>query len=62
VFITTGPYLETREHIGGSRVLEAATLDDALAWGRKAAAVCRALVALPGSSKTEDTRKLDKIR
>jgi hypothetical protein len=39
--ITDGPYLETNEHIGGFWVVEAATLDDALAWGRKAAVACR---------------------
>jgi hypothetical protein len=44
VLITDGPYLETKEHIGGFWVLEAATLDDALAWGRKAAVACRAPV------------------
>ena len=42
VLITDGPYLETMEHIGGFWVLEAAILDDALAWGRKAAVACRA--------------------
>jgi hypothetical protein len=44
VLITDGPYLETKEHIGGFWVLEAATLNDALAWGRKAAVACRAPV------------------
>ena len=44
VLITDGPYLETKEHIGGFWVLEAANLDDALAWGRKAAVACRAPV------------------
>jgi len=44
VLITDGPYLETKEHIGGFWVLEVATLDDALAWGRKAAVACRAPV------------------
>jgi hypothetical protein len=42
--ITDGPYLETKEHIGGFWVLEAADLDEALAWGRKAAVACRAPV------------------
>jgi hypothetical protein len=42
--ITEGPYLETKEHIGGFWVLEAADLDEALAWGRKAAIACRAPV------------------
>ena len=44
VLITDGPYLETKEHIGGFWVLEVATLDDALACGRKAAVACRAPV------------------
>jgi hypothetical protein len=44
VLITDGPYLETKEHIGGFWVIEAANLDDALAWGRKAALACRAPV------------------
>jgi hypothetical protein len=42
--ITDGPYLETKEHVGGFWVLEAADLDEALAWGRKAAVACRAPV------------------
>lgn len=44
VVVTDGPFLETREHIGGLWVLEAATMDEALEWGRKAAAACRAPV------------------
>ena len=39
-----GPYLETKEHIGGFWVLEAADMDEALEWGRKAAVACRAPV------------------
>jgi YCII-related domain len=46
VLITDGPYLETNEHIGGLWVLEAADMDEALAWGRKAAVACRAPVEL----------------
>jgi hypothetical protein len=42
VLITDGPYLETKEHIGGFWVLETADLDEALAWARKAAVACRA--------------------
>jgi hypothetical protein len=41
VLITDGPYLETREHMGGFWVLEAADLNEALAWGGKAAIACR---------------------
>jgi hypothetical protein len=44
VLITDGPYAETKEHIGGFWVLEATDLDEALAWGRKAAVACRASV------------------
>jgi hypothetical protein len=44
VVITDGPYLETKEHIGGFWILEAADMDEALAWGRKAVIACRAPV------------------
>jgi hypothetical protein len=44
VRITDGPYLETKEHIAGFWVLEAADMDEALAWGRKAVIACRAPV------------------
>jgi hypothetical protein len=44
VLVTDGPYLETKEHVGGFWVLETATLDEALAWGQKAAVACRAPV------------------
>ena len=56
VLVTDGPYMETKEHIGGFWVLEAATMDEALAWGRKAAVACRAPVEVrpfhpaPGSA------------
>ena len=52
VLITDGPYLETKEHIGGFWVLEAASLDDALAWGRKAAVACRAPVEVRPFGRT----------
>lgn len=35
VLVTDGPYLETREHIGGFRILETADMDEAIAWARK---------------------------
>jgi hypothetical protein len=44
VLVTDGPYLETKEHVGGFWVLKAANLEKALAWGRKAAVACRAPV------------------
>lgn len=41
ILVTDGPYIETKEHIGGFWVLEAANMDEALEWGRKAAIACR---------------------
>ena len=42
VLITDGPYLETKEHIGGLSIGQAADMDEALTWTRKGAVVCRA--------------------
>ena len=44
VLITDGPYLETKELVGGFWVVEAADLGEAVAWGHKAAVACRAPV------------------
>ena len=44
VLVTDGPYLEAKEYIGGFWILEAADMDEALAWGRKAVIACRAPV------------------
>jgi len=44
VLITDGPYLETKEHIGGIWAVEAADMNEALEWGRKAVVACRAPV------------------
>lgn len=44
VLTTDGPYLKTNEHVGGFWVLEAANMEEALAWGRKAVIACRAPV------------------
>ena len=41
LLLTDGPYLETKEHIGGLWILETADLDEALAWARKGAKACR---------------------
>lgn len=38
VLVTDGPYLETKEHIGGFWILECADMDEALAWARKGVA------------------------
>ena len=52
VLITDGPYLETKEHVGGFWILEAADLDEALAWGRKGAVACRAPVEVRPFGRT----------
>ena len=44
VVITDGPYLETKEHIGGFWIVDAGDMDEAVAWGRKAVVACRASV------------------
>jgi hypothetical protein len=38
---TDGPYTETKEHLGGFWVIEAADSDDALTWARRATVACR---------------------
>ena len=40
VLVTDGPYIETKEHMGGFWILEAANMDEALAWARKGAIAC----------------------
>ena len=46
-FVTTdGPYLETKEHIGGFWIIEAQDRAEALSWARQATAACRAPVEL----------------
>lgn len=35
VLITDGPYIETKEHVGGFWVLEVPDLNEALAWGAR---------------------------
>jgi len=43
VLVTDGPYTETKEHIGGFWILEAADMNEALAWARKGAISCDAV-------------------
>jgi hypothetical protein len=38
ILVTDGPYLETKEHIGGLWILECADMDEAVAWARKGVA------------------------
>jgi hypothetical protein len=40
VLVTDGPYLETKEHMGGFWILEAADINEALAWAKKGAIAC----------------------
>jgi hypothetical protein len=44
VLITDGPYLETKEHIGGFWILECADMDEAVAWASKGVAAMRGQV------------------
>jgi hypothetical protein len=44
LLVTDGPYLETKEHIGGFWILECGSLEEALEWGKKAVVACRANV------------------
>src|ERR1043165_648128 len=43
VLVTDGPYTETKEHMGGFWILEAANMDEALAWARRGAITCDAV-------------------
>jgi len=42
--VTDGPYLETKEHLGGFWVIEAADLDEALALAAEGSKACRGKV------------------
>jgi len=46
VLITDGPYLETKEHIGGLWILECADMEEAMAWARKGVAATRGQVEI----------------
>ena len=41
IVTTDGPFAETKEHLGGFWVIEAADLDAALAWAAKATVACQ---------------------
>jgi hypothetical protein len=43
VNVTDGPYTETKEHMGGFWILEAANMDEALTWARRGAISCDAV-------------------
>lgn len=44
VVVTDGPYIESKEHVGGFWVVDVGSEAEALEWGRKAAIACRAPV------------------
>ena len=55
VIVTDGPYLETKEHVGGFIILKAANLEEALVWARKFALACRATIEVrPFLPRTEE--------
>jgi hypothetical protein len=60
VLITDGPYLETKEHIGGFWILECADMDEAVGWARKGVAATRGQVEVreiffnPAPQSSED--------
>ena len=55
--VSDGPYLETKEHIGGFWVLEVETLEEAVEWGKKAAIACRAPVEVRGFFSAAEARE-----
>jgi hypothetical protein len=54
--VTDGPYLETKEHIGGFWVLDVASRDEAVEWGKKAAIACRTPVEVRGFFSSAEAR------
>jgi hypothetical protein len=44
VLITDGPYVETKEYLGGFWIIEAPDLDAALEWARQGSAACNGVV------------------
>jgi len=57
VSITDGPYLETKEYIGGFWILECTDMAEALAWGRKAVIACRVPVEVREFRRMRPNRK-----
>lgn len=55
---TDGPYLETKEHLGGFWIIEAADLDEALAIGAEGSKACRGKVEVRPFQGEESIRAL----
>ena len=54
--VTDGPYAETKEHLAGFWIINAADLDAALEWARQATAACRVPVEVtPFDERDIDT-------
>jgi hypothetical protein len=54
IVTTDGPYLESKEHIGGFWIIKVADLDEAMAWAKKATVACRGPVEVrPFQDDTE---------
>jgi hypothetical protein len=56
--ITDGPYLETKEHLGGFWVIEAADLDVALTLATEGSKACRGTVEVRPFHTEESIRDL----
>lgn len=56
--VTDGPYLETKEHLGGFWIIEAADLDEALALAAEASRACRGTVEVRPFQTAESFRAL----
>jgi len=57
IAVTDGPYLETKEHIGGFWILKCADMDEALAWARKAVVACRVPVEVRAFLRVRPNKK-----
>ena len=55
--ITDGPYTETKEHLAGFWIINAADLDAALEWAKLATVACR----LPVEVRPFDARDADEL-
>jgi hypothetical protein len=55
---TDGPYLETKEHLGGFWVIEAADLDEALALAAEGSRACRGKVEVRPFQTEQSFRSL----
>ena len=57
-FLTDGPYVEAKEHLGGFWVIEASDLDEALALAAQASRACRGKVEVRPFQSEESVRAL----